>query len=342
MAMAVLVPNALTDTNSNVASGAYTDIDSTVDDADANLLVSVANAWTGSGTGTAFSFALTDLPAAADTVVSVELRVRARFDNSSDDIITVICDITGTNAPTDSITWTVSTAALSNKSTNAISTSATPANINGWSARVYQSSFFQEGAADGVTFSIDEIELIVQYNPAASSGEPTDFSELNAEKITRNPQITRMPKTQTEWNRFVYGLGQLIRNETSGFEPVLTGFSTDPTSSFCWYHRYGQIVYMEFAFGLGTSNAASFKITNLPASITPSAQQRCLVNGIMQDNSSDLSLGSSALVAATGTITFFPLANTNGSWTTSNNKGFNMPSGQFANIMYFLRNPDKH
>lgn len=342
-ATATLVPDAApTDTNTNIASGAYTDVDSTVAAADGNLITSVANGWTGSGTASAFSFTLTDVPAAADSITSVKLRVRARLTNVTDDDAAIICDITGTNAPTNTISFNSdSDTTLTNKTTGDIATSASAANINGWSVRVYQALFSQEGGADGIVLELDEIEISVIYNATTSGGEPTSFVTARAGKITSNPQIARKPETQEQWNRFVYELNKLVRNEVSGFEPVLTGFSTDPTSPFCWYHRYGQIVYLEFVFGLGTSNSTTFTLTNLPTALTPNVPQRCLVNGIMQDNSVDKLLGSSALIGANGTIIFYPAANTNGTWTATNNKGFNMPSGQYASIMYMLRNPDK-
>jgi len=344
--IARLVPSAApTDTNSNVASGLYTAIDSTVDAADGNLVVTVTNGWTGGpGTGSAFTYALTDLPAAAASVISVNIRVRSKRNDRVDDFTFVDCDITGTNAPTDTVRLSTNST-LTNSSSGAISTLATPAEVNGWLFRVYQSIFIPVDGADGSSYSIDEIELEVIYASDAPAGEPTDFTEVRAERLHRSPQITRMPQDQREWDKFIQELNKLIRNEVSGFEPVLTGFSADPTSPYCWYHRYGQFVYMEFAFTTGTSNSANFIITNLPTSITPNVQQRCLVNGIMEDNNSggggDLSLGSSALVGSDGTIKFYPAANADGSWTASNAKGFSMPSGQYASILYTLRNPDK-
>jgi hypothetical protein len=344
MSVAVLVPNSLTDTNSNVASGAYTDIDSTVANASGSLLTSVANGWTGGdGTASAFSFGLTDLPAAADTITNIELRVRAKQDNWAEDDVSYKIDISGTNAPTDTVTFTASaaTSTLSNKTTGSLATTASAANINAWTVRVYQNFFLAGGAPDGTTLSVDEIELIVTYGSTTPAGEPSTFTEVKSQKMSRNPQIARMPTTQEEWNRFVHELGKIVRNEVAGFEPVFTGFSTDPSDPFCWYQRYGQIVYLEFAFGSGTSNSANFTITGIPEAITPSAQQRCLVNGLMESGGVAQILGSSALVSTSGTITFYPLANTNGAWTDNSDKGFIMPSGQYASILYMLRNPDK-
>ena len=348
MTLARLVPNAApTDTNSNIASGLYTAVDSTVDAADGNLVVSVADGWTGGpGTGSAFTFALTDLPAAADSVSSVRLRTRARTNSVSDDDTFYRAVITGTNAPSDTVQLETSST-LTNKSSGPLATSATPANVNGWLIEVYQDFFNQEGGADGATLSIDELEVEVTYTTSTPAGEPTTFTEARAERLTRSPQITRMPQNQAEWNRFIYELNKLIRNEVNGFEPVLTGFSSDPSDPYVWYHRFGQFVYMEFAFTTGTSDSASFSITNLPTAITPNVQQRCLVNGHMTDGVADLAYGtletpgSAALVGADGTIKFYPALKADGTWTASGTKGFVMPSGQFASILYTLRNPDK-
>lgn len=341
---AVLVPISVTDTQSNIGSGAYTDVDSTVDSPDGAFIISVADAWTGGvGTASAFSFTLTDLPAAAENIISVQLRARARINNSVNDIDIIVCDISGTNAPTETIYFSKANAAtITTRTTAEITTVATVANINGWSVRVYQSGFTQVGqGADGQTFSLDEIDVVVKYGGTASAGEPTEFTKKRAQKITNHPVMARKPETQEQWNMFLQELNKTFRNEINGFEPVLTGFSANPTSPFCWYQRYGQLVYLEFAFGLGTSDSINFTITNLPDVIVPHANVRCLVNGLMQDNSSDLGLGSSAFVSSGGSITFYPLANTNGSWTASNNKGFSMPSDHYANITYFLRHPDK-
>ena len=348
MALARLVPNAApTDTQSNVAAGAYTDIDTTVDAASGSFVTSQTNGWTaGPGTGSAFTFALTDLPAAADAVTSVNLRIRSRTNSRTDDVNLLTFDITGTNAPTNSLTSTTGST-LTNKQTGAIETSATVANVNSWLIRVYQSAYEAVGGADGSSLSIDELELEVIYTTGTPAGEPAEFTEARAERLTRSPQITRMPQNQQEWNRFIQEMNKLIRNEVSGFEPVLAGFSSDPSNAYCWYHRFGQFVYMEFAFTTGTSNSANFRITNLPTQITPNAQQRCLVNGHMHDNGADLAYGtlqtqgSAALVGSDGTIQFYPEMKQDTSWTASAAKGFVMPTGQYASILYTLRNPDK-
>jgi hypothetical protein len=268
-ATAILVPNSVTDSQSNIASGLYTNVDSTVDSPDAAFITSVADGWTGgTGTGSAITFTLTDLPAAAENISSVELRARGRINNSGDDISVILCDITGTGAPTNNISFSkLNATSLKNITTGPINTSATAANINGWSVRVYQSGWSQEGAADGQTFSLDEIDVVVKYNSGTPAGEPDEFTSLKGQRITRHPQMARMPKTQQQWDKFLYELNKVIRNEVNGFEPVLTGFSADPSDPFCWYQRYGQVVYLEFAFGLGTSDSINFIITNLPEAI---------------------------------------------------------------------------
>ena len=153
--LARLVPNAApTDTNSNIASGLYTAIDSTVDAADGSLVTSVTNAWTGSGTANAFTYALTDLPAAAASVISVRLRARSKLNSATDDENIVKVDITGTNAPTDQITLT-SSSTLATVSSGQIATSATPANVNSWLIRVHQSLFTKPTRVEPVYSGIE-------------------------------------------------------------------------------------------------------------------------------------------------------------------------------------------
>ena len=103
MPIATLVPTSLTDANSNVAFGGFANIDETIASADGFTLNSVINAWTGTaGTGTAFSFGMSDLPAEATSINTVQFRVRARVTSDLggvDDLVTYTCDVSGTNAP---------------------------------------------------------------------------------------------------------------------------------------------------------------------------------------------------------------------------------------------------
>lgn len=174
MPTATLVPSALTDAQSNVAAGAYTDIDETIASADGSTLDSVTNEWTPSaGTGSAFTFTMTDLPAAALSVNTVQFRVRARVTatGTPDDDAEYICYVQGTNAPSTTAAWQASDsgAGFANRgASTGVSTSASVTEVNGWTVRVYQSSYTFEAeinpGADDLNLEIDCVEIIVDYN----------------------------------------------------------------------------------------------------------------------------------------------------------------------------------
>jgi len=176
MPTTTLVPTALTDSNSNVASGAYTDIDETIASADAALLTTKTNDFTGGiGTGGAFSFTMSDMPAAADSINTVKFRVRAKCNGTwSDDIYNIRFDVSGTNAPSTTAEWTGAGDAggsLENRGASTpVTSSASVTDVNGWVVRCYQTNWKQVDTADGLSISVDCIEIIVDYNEAAPSG----------------------------------------------------------------------------------------------------------------------------------------------------------------------------
>lgn len=181
MPTATLVPTALTDTNSNVAAGAYTDIDETIASADGTTLDSVTNQWTGGpGTGSAFSFTMSDLPAAADSVNTVQFRVRARVTGTAQtDDAAYVCDVQGTNAPSTTATWAAPDEigdGLENKgATSGVTTSASVTDVNGWTVRVYQSGYVDNSDPGAYNLEIDCVEIIVDYNespPTPPSSPP--------------------------------------------------------------------------------------------------------------------------------------------------------------------------
>lgn len=184
MPTVTLVPTSLADTNGNVAAGAYTDVDNTIASASGATLDSVTNLWTGGGAtggvGSAFTFGISDLPAEAVSVNTVQFRCRARVTSDGggvDDTVEYRVDVNGTNAPTTIASWTEADAdgAFANRGASSpVTSSATVADVNSWIFRAYQYSFGLEGESfpggDGLNFEIDEIELTVDYNVAAASG----------------------------------------------------------------------------------------------------------------------------------------------------------------------------
>jgi hypothetical protein len=183
---------------------------------------------------------------------------------------------------------------------------------------------------------------------AGSAGAPADFQYENYERLSQNPQMNRMPTTDQEWVMFIHELNKMVRNESDGFIPTFTGFSSDPSNPFVWWHRFGQIVQLEFVFGTGTSNTNTFIITNLPTEITPYTDTTVLCRGLV-DNGSAVGGAGSAEIKANGTIEFYDLDHYNsslggGGWTNSGSKGFNTNVAHPTDIpvvLYMLRKPNK-
>lgn len=216
MPTTTLVPTGTTDSNSNILTGVYTDIDNTIASASGTTLDSVTNQWTGGpGTGSAFTFTMSDLPAEATSINTVQFRVRARqtgqdSDIELRDIVVYKCDVQGTNAPSTVATFGDSTSLENRGDASPASSSASVTDVNGWTVRVYQSTFTQISTADGQNLEIDEIEIAVDYNTAPPS-PPSDPPSGGG--------YTVLPTTDTA----IYGLCIAKINEFV----VLGGMDTD-------------------------------------------------------------------------------------------------------------------
>lgn len=177
MPTATLVPTATTDSNSNVAAGTYTNIDETIASADGLTLDSATNQWNGyafASTASGFSFTMSDLPADADSINSVQFRVRARSTATQgpDDIVRFRCTVVGTNAPSTYAEFLSGQSSFSNKGASSPVTSvASVADVNSWTVLVYQYLYTEiseeHSGSDGVNLEIDCVEIIVDYNLAA-------------------------------------------------------------------------------------------------------------------------------------------------------------------------------
>ena len=185
MPTVTLVPTSLSDPSSNVAAGGFANIDETIASADGNTLDSVANQWTNyafASNASAYTFGLSDLPAEADTINTVQFRVRGRTTSSQgpDDVVRFYCNVVGTNAPSTLAQFTagLDTTMTNKGATSGVSSSATPAEVNAWTVQVYQYLFTQideiHSGPDGVNLEIDCIEIIVDYNlaPEEPPSEP--------------------------------------------------------------------------------------------------------------------------------------------------------------------------
>jgi hypothetical protein len=174
-------------------------------------------------------------------------------------------------------------------------------------------------------------------------GVSSDFEFQEDERLSTNPNLTRMPTTQQEWNGFIRELNKWTKNITDGFVPTVTGFSSDPSDMHCWFQRYGQLVFLRFPDNTtGTSDSTLFTISNLPAIITPKVDLSVIVEGVLVDNSGNLVRGaSSAYIKADGTIHFNAAFGTDNGWTNSGSKGFGLTGSSIAYVTYFLMHPSK-
>jgi hypothetical protein len=172
---------------------------------------------------------------------------------------------------------------------------------------------------------------------------PANYDDLTDGRLTNNSNITRMPTTQREWSTFVRELNKWIKNETGNFDvggsatAQFTGFSADPADANIWWHRYGQLVHMQFHFATGTSDTTAFTITGVPKIITPRDTSIVLCHGLT-DNSANVTHVGTVGVGSDSVLTFYSNAYL-GNWTASGLKGFSV-SG-VSSIIYSLRSPEK-
>ncbi|NJN46758.1 MAG: hypothetical protein HC808_10090 [Candidatus Competibacteraceae bacterium] len=152
--------------------GSYTNVDETIAAADGSFLETVSPVFSGYGPANGFSFALSNLPAEATSVNTVQFRVYAKVSGSVPGQMagswSVVLDVSGTNAPSTVANWTDfdSTSLDIKGQLSPASSSATIANINGWSVRCYQEDTEWGTPTGTIKLVIDAIEIIVDYNVA--------------------------------------------------------------------------------------------------------------------------------------------------------------------------------
>ena len=215
---------------------------------------------------------------------------------------------------------------------------------------VFQVRFVEDSAISG-TATVSEIDSDLTTgggsgpgSPGSSPGNaPDNYKYLKDDRVTRIGSIGRMPQDQRQWSSFIHELDKIIKNETGTFDvggsatAQFTGFSVDPTASSIWWHRYGQIIHLEFNIGTGTSNTTAFTITGIPTVIRPRDDCTYPLFGLY-DNGAALTSGS-VRVGSDGTLTFYS-DHADGAWTGSSTKGF-APSIGSKGLLYSLRNPAK-
>lgn len=183
-------------------------------------------------------------------------------------------------------------------------------------------------------------------SPGGTPGNaPDNYKYLKNHRLANNSSIARMPQGQREWSAFIHELQKWIKDETGTFDisssdtAKFTGFSTDPTTSSIWWHRYGQFVHLEFNIGTGTSDTTAFTVTNIPAVIRPRDDCTYPLFGLY-DNGAAIADRGSVKIGSDGTLTFYT-DQQDGTWTAgATTKGFEAGLGA-KGLIYGLRSPDK-
>lgn len=245
---------------------------------------------------------------------------------------------------TDKITLTAATGANTFTLTQAFINQLVHIGAGQWAARVVE-----DGGLSGYA-GIAEIDSDLTLSgsggsPGSTPGNaPAGYTYIKNRRLTNTPITSKMPTSQKEWNGFIQELQKWLKNETGTFDisstddAKFTGFSADPATSSIWYHRFGQMVHLEFNIGVGTSNATGFSITGIPESIRPRDDCVYPIYGLY-DNGAVIADRGSVKVGADGTLTFYT-DHSDGAWTNSGNKGFETGKG-VKGLIYSLRSPEK-
>lgn len=107
--------------------------------------------------------------------------------------------------------------------------------------------------------------------------------------------------------------------DTGTFTATATGFGSAVTGT-AYYTRVGNMVTVYWPLLTGTSNAATFTVTGLPASLRPARAQGNVSGPLTIDNGGAITAGLVSLSTA-GVLTVFKTPQATGSdWTASGTK----------------------
>lgn len=153
------------------------------------------------------------------------------------------------------------------------------------------------------------------------------------EFFRNNPIIQRIPTDQVGWSFFIQELTNSIFEQKGSFTPTWSGFSTNPVAGIVYWTRSASMVTLTISTAnLGTSNAATFQITNLPQILQPTVTQTVAVNTLV--NNGNVGWGNAIISGATIDFAF---QDTDGaSWTATGTKGFGNSSSTFTSITYSI------
>lgn len=122
-------------------------------------------------------------------------------------------------------------------------------------------------------------------------------------------------------------LNPYVLSTGGSFTPIWTGFSVNPVSFNVTYKRTGNLVTLFIINGSGTSNATTFTMGGLPASIAGNSLFAFSCPGLLDNNI--VQNGSLAYVAGT-TVQFWREPTFASNWTNSGTKGFPNQSYTFT------------
>ncbi len=118
------------------------------------------------------------------------------------------------------------------------------------------------------------------------------------------------------------------------FTPVFFGFSADPSTPTVVAIRSGFAVHVILQFTVGTSDATTFTITNVPAAIQADTSQTIQLPSSVDNGSNDTD--GCTIQIGTGATWFFGLGSTNhggGGWTASGSKGLGDSTFAFSYLL---------
>jgi hypothetical protein len=186
------------------------------------------------------------------------------------------------------------------------------------SARLY---FYQTGTTTN-QLPYEDSDLSTQYssNPILADAN----GEFDPIYLDPDESVDYRVRLEDSSGTLVWqedGVSRYRENFASGsFSVDWAGFSADPSNTTCNWYRFGRIAQLEIPLGTGTSNAATFSLTEVPASIRP-VQTQWYFMPFAQDNGSHIQ--AVAAVFTDGSVKFAPAdaAYDLSGWTTSSTKG---------------------
>jgi hypothetical protein len=107
-------------------------------------------------------------------------------------------------------------------------------------------------------------------------------------KNLNNPALQRMPESQRDWSQYQNELNRII---TGSFTPTFSGFSGTPTAGDVVWRIQNGFAIVRIPSISGTSNAATFLITNWPQDIHCLEPTSLIIGGFVDGGSDATEFG---------------------------------------------------